>query len=411
MKPGTPGFIGARLREAREARYLSAIALADLIGVSRQAISLYENGIQTPRPDVMEAIIKVLKLPDQFFRQPIMESDSDEAIFFRSMSAATKNARNRAKRRYSWMRNIVSYLREFVQFPRVNLPALIVPDDPGRISDDEIEDYAVKARRFWNIGDGPIDNLVWLLENNGVIIARDELGADTLDSLSEFRKQDDTPYIVLGSDKAVAVRSRFDAAHELGHLILHRNVKKTVLAKTPEFRLMESQAHRFGAAFLIPEGSFANDFYSVNLDVLARLKAKWKISIAMMIKRAADLDFASSEQQERLWVNYSRRRWRGREPLDDELQIEQPKFLPRAFEVLINEKIQTREQILSRLPYDANDIENLVGLESGYLGQPQPIPEPSVYILEEARKKIKDKSRRSESSGTRVIQFRKKQRS
>lgn len=359
----------------------------------------------------MEAIIKVLKLSDAFFRQPITESDSDEAIFFRSMSAATKNARNRAKRRYSWMRNIVSYLREFVQFPRVKLPAFNVPDDPSRISEDEIEDYAIKARQFWNIGDGPIENLVWLLGNNGVIVARDELGADTLDSLSEFRKQDNTPYIILGSDKAVAVRSRFDAAHELGHLVLHRNVKKTVLVKTPEFRLIETQAHRFGAAFLIPERSFANDFYSVNLDVLARLKTKWKISIAMMIKRAADLDFVSSEQEERLWVNYSRRRWRGREPLDDDLEIEQPRFLRRAFELLINEKIQTREQILSRLPYDANDIENLVGLEPGYLGQPQSIPEPSVYILEEARKKTKNKNRRSENSATRVIQFPRKQRS
>jgi predicted transcriptional regulator len=55
MKPGTPGFVGARLKEAREARFLSAIALADLVGVSRQAISLYENGAKTPGPEVMQS--------------------------------------------------------------------------------------------------------------------------------------------------------------------------------------------------------------------------------------------------------------------------------------------------------------------------------------------------------------------
>jgi transcriptional regulator with XRE-family HTH domain len=41
---GTPGFVGDRLREAREARGLSAVSLADLLGITRQAISLYESG-------------------------------------------------------------------------------------------------------------------------------------------------------------------------------------------------------------------------------------------------------------------------------------------------------------------------------------------------------------------------------
>ncbi len=67
MRSGTSGFVGARLREAREARELTAIALADLIGVTRQAVSQYESGIQTPAPYVMRRIMDVLRLPLQFF--------------------------------------------------------------------------------------------------------------------------------------------------------------------------------------------------------------------------------------------------------------------------------------------------------------------------------------------------------
>src|SRR5262245_3375022 len=122
MKVGTPGFVGERLKEAREARFLSAIALADLVGVSRQAISLYENGVKTPSPDVMHSLAQVLNLPEIFFCRLLGEADRDNAVFWRSMSAATKTARTRAKMRYRWIRNIVSYLREFIAFPVVNLP-------------------------------------------------------------------------------------------------------------------------------------------------------------------------------------------------------------------------------------------------------------------------------------------------
>lgn len=379
MKTGTPGFIGARLREAREARGLPAIALADLIGVTRAAVSQYENNAQTPRPDIMERIAATLHLPHEYFRRPMRQSEKG-AIFYRSMSAATKAARTRAESRYSWLREIVIYLREFVQFPSVNIPDCIFPDDPIRISYDQIEELARKTRHFWNLGEGPISNVVRLIENNGVIVARDELGAETLDAFSEFNAEDGMPYIILGSDKAVAVRSRFDAAHELGHLILHRNINKNRLSRPTDHQLIETQAHRFAGAFLLPEQAFASEFYSANLDALRILKPRWRVSIAMMIKRAEDLEFISSEQVKRLWINYSRRRWRGKEPLDDELEVEKPRLLVRAFELLFNEGIQTCEQILSHLPLNPNDIEGLAAL-SGHLTRIS-ADEPSVRVLD-----------------------------
>ena len=56
MKSGTPGFVASRLREAREARALTGIALAEMVGVTRQAISNYEIGRGSPRPEVLKKI-------------------------------------------------------------------------------------------------------------------------------------------------------------------------------------------------------------------------------------------------------------------------------------------------------------------------------------------------------------------
>jgi Zn-dependent peptidase ImmA (M78 family) len=112
---------------------------------------------------------------------------------------------------------------------------------------------------FWGLNPSPIQDLVGLLESNGLFIARDDLEAPALDSFSEYVREDQTAYCVLGTEKASAVRSRFDAAHELGHVLLHRTVTDKYIRRTDMFKLLESQAHRFAGAFLLPASSFATD--------------------------------------------------------------------------------------------------------------------------------------------------------
>ena len=119
MKLGTPGFVGASLREAREARGITAIALAEDLGISRAAVSQYEADQQSPRPEVMEQIAARLRLPLRFFMQK-HAPDVDSLIFWRSVSTATKSARTRVRRRLKWLRSIAIYLREYVEFPPVD---------------------------------------------------------------------------------------------------------------------------------------------------------------------------------------------------------------------------------------------------------------------------------------------------
>lgn len=371
MRPGTPGFVGERLREAREARGLSQKSLGDLLTLSRQAISQYETGEITPGPHVMQMIAERLAMPSAFFRAPYEPVDVG-TVFYRSMASECHTERTRARRRYEWLQQLASLAREYVDFPPVDLPSPDVPSDPNEISWDDIEEAAAQARSAWRLGDGPLGNVVWLLEGHGVIVARDEFGAVALDAFSSW--VNDLPCVVLGSDKGSAVRSRFDAAHELGHLILHRRIGTNTLNKKADFNLIERQAHRFAGAFLLPAETFADDFGTGTLDEFLAIKLKWKVAVAAMLHRAEDLQLVTPSHAQRLWRSRSRRGWSKREPYDDDIPLEQPYFLKRSFELMIEHGEVTPQELVQRIPYAPSDIETLIGLQSGILqGEPRPI--------------------------------------
>ena len=297
MRVGTPGFSGQRLREAREARGLTAISVSELAEVSVQAVYHYESGRMSPSPDVMGKLAAALNLPPVFFLLPDRREVGAAPTFFRSMSAATKGARNRARHRLRWLQDIVTYASDFVALPDSNFPDLDLPADPIMLSDTEIEQAAEDARRYWRMGDGPIANMILLLENQGAIVARDQLGADTLDGLSQFITEDERPYMVIGIDKGSPARWRFDAAHELGHMLLHANIGRETLDRPEMHRKIEKQAHHFARAFLLPLGSFGDDLFGVSLDAFRAIKPRWNVSIATMIFRARDAGLLSEDTE------------------------------------------------------------------------------------------------------------------
>lgn len=373
MPSATPGFVGSRLREAREVRGLRAVELAEMLSISPQAVSSYEKGIKTPSPTIAEAISTQLNMPLRFFTRPTV-AKPERAIFYRSMSAATKRARTRAEWRLRWLEVLTEHVSASVEFPNINLPDIDLPSDPLQFADQDIERVAEQTRRFWEMSDGPIGNMVYLLENQGVIVARDKLGDVTLDSLSVLS---DRPYVMIGTEKGTAVRWRYDAAHELGHLLLHSKVNAKSLRTPQEFKVIEKQAHRFAGAFLLPMSAFAADFFSASLDNLRAIKPHWRVSIAMMIMRARDGGLITEEHQRRMFINYYRRKWQGTEPLDDTLEPEAPGLLRKAVELILTHGSQSGAELVESIALSPIDIESLCGLRSGYLTA---VDEPSVSL-------------------------------
>lgn len=371
MRPGTPGFHGDRLREGREARGLTATTLASLVGVTRAAISQYEADVQSPSPQAMRGIARALNLPTEFFLSE-GERPSVGVVFYRSMSSATKRARIRAERRYGWLRRIVAFLRNYVEFPLWRFPELDLPRDPVMLEEEDVENAADATRRHFGLGDGPVSNVAWLLENHGIVVCRCDLDAEPLDAFSEWRPAERAGYVVLNSSKASAARSRFDIAHELGHLVLHRQLQRLPQREDHLFKRVESQANRFASAFLLPADSFGKDVGTVTLDRCRVLKTKWCVSVQAMLKRARQMELVTDEQEKRLWVNLGRRKWRSREPFDDVLPPEEPRFLRRSVEMLVQSGIVDPLDVPRRLTLPANDIEELVGLPAGFLGTTGP---------------------------------------
>lgn len=384
MPVGTPGFLGERLTQAREARGMSAVSLSELVGVSASTISQYEHNHQKPPHDVLEKLALQLNVPRAYFLRPLPDSIAAK-IFYRSMSSATKGARLRAERRFEWLKEIVDYLNSLFDLPCLRLPRVNTPTDFRQIPNQFLESTAAEIRRFWGVGAGPFPHAVRLLERNGVIVSRGNLQEESLDAFSEYAS-DQQAFIFLGSGKDCFVRSRFDVLHELAHLILHRHVDRKAINTPQDFRLLENQAHYLSSAIQLPEKDFTAELWSPTLDSFLALKERWKVSIGTMIHRCLDLGIISDSEAKRLFINRTRRGWRKHEPLDDTLPVERPELLMRCFELLVTEGGKSKADIVDEICLVGNDIEELAGLPRGFLSNKEPdiIPLP-VFKREESR--------------------------
>lgn len=364
MNIGQINFNGSKLKEAREARGITAIGLSDLLGITRQSVSQYEKGDQNPKLDVLERLSDVLKLPKHFFLAPVV-SEEHNLIFYRSLYKTNQVEKKATEQKLKWFKEIIIYLKNYFDFIAPNIPEYELPKDFRLITHKQVEQIAEATRKHWQIGNGAISNLTTLVENNGIIVNRGEFKSNCIDAFSEW-SNGFVPIIVQNSDKDCAVRSRFDIAHELGHLILHKNVKLNEFTGA-NLKILEDQANYFAGAFMLPASTFTKDFSYPSLDTFRMLKEKWKMSIGAMIKRIENLHILDKSQTQKMWINYSRRGWRGSEPLDEIIPAEEPQFIKRCFKILIDKNIQSRQDIELNLPYSLRDIEILSNLPEGYL--------------------------------------------
>lgn len=163
---------------------------------------------------------------------------------------------------------------------RFNLPEAKLPD----LHLFEPESAARMLRQEWGLGEKPISNMIQLLESKGVRVFSLAENTAHVNAYSLWRK--DTPYVFLNTFKS-AESSRFDAAHELAHLVLHQDggVKG---------RTAEEQANGFAAAFLMPEADVRSALAQVlSLRQLINGKKRWRVSLAALNYRVHKIGIVS----------------------------------------------------------------------------------------------------------------------
>jgi Zn-dependent peptidase ImmA (M78 family) len=183
------------------------------------------------------------------------------------------------------------------------------------------------------------------------------------------------------SEKVSGVRVRYDLAHELGHLVLHRWVEESELEDPKLLKAIEAEADKFAGSFLLPRKSFPNEVYTTKLDAFVTLKRRWLTSIQAMIYRCRVLGLVDDDQALNLYKQISYRKWRTREPLDDpkEIVIEQPRLLRRAFELIVNARRKHPDEILNDLSLGPDLVEAFCNLQEGTFATPSPEPfEPTL---------------------------------
>lgn len=371
MTVGVRNFFGERLREARLARGLFMKTLGDMVGLTGSAISRYEAGEDSPQIEKLRLLADKLSFSIDFFqRRPWPEPLG--LIFWRSRSSETKSAREMTEQRMKWLCEIFSHLETEVDFPIPTLPAVTIPSDFRLITQNVIERVAMEVRKDWGIRGLPIPDMILALENIGIPVSCLEISSEKQDGFCFRSKTLGRAFVGINTYNVSAARARFDAAHELGHLILHANVTPEQELSPATKKMIEDQAHRFAGALLFPRESFFSEVRQLSLDHLCSLKREWGMSIAAMIKRAKDLQMIDSETYSLLFQNMTRRGWRGplREPYDDyrDMPFERPRMLRRAVEVTSSATVFGRSALCSAVPIPRNELEQIAGVEAGYLG-------------------------------------------
>lgn len=332
-------FNPARLSLARRRRRLTKKGLAEALGITAHTVLRYESGDIVPPEESLAKLSSVLSFPVDFFMGDDVDEPTEESASFRSLSSMPARDRDAALAAGS-----LAFLLDDWVSQRFDLPQQDLLD----LSGDEPEAAARALRQKWGLGERPIRNMVHLLEAKGIRVFSLEENTRTVDAFSMWRR--DKPYVFLNTIKTPE-HSRFDAAHELGHLVLHKH-------GGPHGREAEDQAHRFASSFLMPSADVLAVLPRVtSLNQVIQAKKRWLVSVAALNYRLHKLKVTSDWQYRTFCIQLTERGYRQSEPYG--IPRETSVVWQKVFEALRLEKT-TKLDIAAELCMPPSEIENLV---------------------------------------------------
>jgi Zn-dependent peptidase ImmA (M78 family)/DNA-binding XRE family transcriptional regulator len=307
-------FTPSRLLLARKRRGLTAVELARRIEVTSQSISNYERGRKAPSEDTLQKIAQELQFPVSFFDQGDIDEIDVALVSFRARSKITAMARDAVLSAARLALELNKVIDERFRLPLPDVPTL------ERHTPEQAAEY-VRAR--WGLGElHPVPNMVHLLEAHGVRVFSLPPEYSDVDAFSMWRRG--MPFIFLNTLKS-GERGRFDAAHELGHLVLHGRRDEVEWSKE-----CERDANQFASAFLMPSVSVRQKMRGgATTDQIIRGKRHWKVAAVALAYRLSDLGMLSDWQYRRITIELGQMGFRNSEPQG--IQRESSQLLEKVF--------------------------------------------------------------------------------
>lgn len=336
----TKVFNPRRLTLARKRMGLTKVEFSARAGLALRSLAAYELGEYEPPQDAIAKISSVSRFPPPFFYGNDLEEPHPENVSFRSMARMGSSLRDVALSQGALGFHFSQWVEERFELPPVDIPDLRHERSP--------EAAAETLRHHWGIGELPVRNVVHLLESKGVRIFSLSVSAREVDAFSTWKQ--DVPFIFLNTQKS-SEHSRYDAAHELGHLVLHRH-------GGPHGRGAEQEANLFASAFLMPRASVvahANTFPT--LSDLLELKKIWNVSVAALNYRLHAVGMVTDWNYRSLCIQIAQNGYRTTEP--NSAPRETSQVLPKIFEAVYEDGL-ARADVANALCIPQTELEQLL---------------------------------------------------
>ncbi|CEN84301.1 XRE family transcriptional regulator [Paraclostridium sordellii] len=353
-------FNGKKLKNARVYRGKTIDVLANETKINKKDILAFESDKYKPTLENEMKLANALNFPKDYFSQSDDNNVVVENTHIRTESTLPRVDDIAFKEKLVMTHRLLKFIQGYISFPEMNLPNNLNKND-------DIEDLAEKVRNYFNLGDGPIGNMVSLLEINGIFISAtniDKKGALAFSQKQSIDKES-RYFISLGNDRKSAPIRNYDLAYELAYIVsTETNIQSKKFSKD-----------EFACAFLMPRESFLTDLEGVHeLEDYIELKKKWIVPVWSMILRGYQLGKVSYKKYMYLMNEMDKKGWSKKEPLDDNIKSTNPMLLKKSFDMLIESKIMNEGLFMNNLAnYGLSiypkDVEELLGLKEGTLSK------------------------------------------
>lgn len=283
---------------AREYRNLTQKELEHQTGIDQTVISRIESGAISPNIEHEQSFATALGFPVEFFTQTDRVVGMGGSFLFHRRR---KSIKPRDLKQVEATVNILAFgVRRLLRGVDSEHEYSINPLVAGR--DGSPEAIAQLTRASWCLPDGPILSIADAVERAGAILIRTRFQHREVDGISLWPR--DLPPLIFVNKDIPADRENWTIAHELGHLVMHKELHMNI----------EDEADRFASEFLMPARSIKPEIRSLTLPKAAQLKLRWRVSMQALIRRAVTLELLTDRQYRYLMTQTSKAGYRKEEP-------------------------------------------------------------------------------------------------
>lgn len=281
-------LLAKNIYRLRKASGLKQEEIAGKASLSRAAYSAIEKGKSNARSETLHRIAEALNVS---IRELYMDIPELKSVRFRmsKISEQKKKAREQQIIKIAvWLKDY-NYLENELNNRMQNRLVNIKEKDPVKL--------AAKVREVLSIEPGePIRDIYEVVNSAGIRLHLSEMPLSDFFGVS-IGEEDGGPAISVNVSKGISLeRQIFTVAHEMAHLILHKNSFRPEMFEDDQEE--ENEANLFASHFLMPGDEFLKALERCKglhwVDAVLNVKRYFKVSYLTVLRRLIDLDITDS---------------------------------------------------------------------------------------------------------------------